>query len=159
MNILFPSHAGSAYEMGYAHGELMSERAQGMVNDVWNYLEEQVVGSESPVPLFLRYVKFRSTMKRVRLNLDSLVFLCLQMTSSKKNLLTVSVGSLKIESRILPKSSAERVADLLPTKRCLRLKIIHESYVSMTFNYLVLCIANCRKRLSMGLCQYSRSGS
>ena len=28
----------------------MSERAQGMVNDVWNYLEEQVVGSESPVP-------------------------------------------------------------------------------------------------------------
>ena len=98
-------------------------------------------------------------MKRVRLNLDSLLFLCLQMTSSKKNLLAVSVGSLKIESRILPKSSAERVADLLPTKRCLRLKIIHQSYVSMTFNYLVLCIANCRKRLSMGLCQYSRSGS
>ena len=43
------SHAGSAYEMGYAHGELMSERAQGMVNDVWNYLEEEVVRSESPV--------------------------------------------------------------------------------------------------------------
>ena len=42
------SHVGSAYEMGYAHGELMSERAQGMVNDVWNYLEEEVVRSESP---------------------------------------------------------------------------------------------------------------
>ena len=38
------SHAGSPYDMGYAHGELMKERATGLINDVWNYLEEQVVG-------------------------------------------------------------------------------------------------------------------
>ena len=31
--------------MGYAHGELMNQGAHGLVNDVWTYLEEQVVGS------------------------------------------------------------------------------------------------------------------
>ena len=29
--------------MGYAHGELMQENAKNMMNDVWNYLEDQVV--------------------------------------------------------------------------------------------------------------------
>ena len=29
--------------MGYAHGELMQEKAKSMMNDVWNYLEDQVV--------------------------------------------------------------------------------------------------------------------
>lgn len=37
--------AGTPYQMGYAHGELMTEKAQGMINDVWNYLEEQVVSN------------------------------------------------------------------------------------------------------------------
>ena len=41
---LFYTLAGSPYNMGYAHGELMKERATGLINDVWNYLEEQVVG-------------------------------------------------------------------------------------------------------------------
>ena len=34
---------GSPYEMGYAHGQLMQERAKSMMDDVWNYLEDQVV--------------------------------------------------------------------------------------------------------------------
>ena len=34
---------GTPYQMGYAHGELMTEKAQGMISDVWTYLEEQVV--------------------------------------------------------------------------------------------------------------------
>ena len=34
---------GSPYEMGYAHGQLMQERAKSMMNDVWSYLEDQVV--------------------------------------------------------------------------------------------------------------------
>ena len=29
--------------MGYAHGVLMKEKAQSMMNDVWKYLEDQVV--------------------------------------------------------------------------------------------------------------------
>jgi hypothetical protein len=29
--------------MGYAHGQLMQERAKSMMNDVWSYLEDQVV--------------------------------------------------------------------------------------------------------------------
>ena len=35
---------GSAYEMGYAHGQLMHDKAIGFVVGVWKYLEEQVVG-------------------------------------------------------------------------------------------------------------------
>jgi exportin-7 len=34
---------GSPYEMGYAHGELMTSQAHSFMNDVWSYLEEQVV--------------------------------------------------------------------------------------------------------------------
>ena len=34
---------GTPYEMGYAHGQLMQERAKSMMNDVWSYLEDQVV--------------------------------------------------------------------------------------------------------------------
>ena len=34
---------GSPYELGYAHGQLMQEKANNMINDVWNYLEDQVV--------------------------------------------------------------------------------------------------------------------
>lgn len=30
--------------MGYAHGALMKEKAKGLINDVWSYMEEQVVG-------------------------------------------------------------------------------------------------------------------
>ena len=33
--------------MGYAHGELMTEKAQGLMNSVWAYLEEQVVSIHS----------------------------------------------------------------------------------------------------------------
>jgi hypothetical protein len=33
---------GSPYEMGYAHGELMTSQAHSFMNDVWSYLEEQV---------------------------------------------------------------------------------------------------------------------
>lgn len=33
---------GSAYEMGYAHGQLMHDKASGFVVGVWKYLEEQV---------------------------------------------------------------------------------------------------------------------
>lgn len=29
--------------MGYAHGELMQEKAKSMMDDVWSYLENQVV--------------------------------------------------------------------------------------------------------------------
>ncbi len=36
---------GSPYEMGYAHGQLMQERAKSMMNDVWSYLKDQVVGT------------------------------------------------------------------------------------------------------------------
>ncbi len=35
--------AGSPYEMGYAHGQLMKERAESMLNNVWQYLEQQIV--------------------------------------------------------------------------------------------------------------------
>ncbi len=31
--------------MGYAHGELLKEKAKNMMDDVWKYLEEQVVSS------------------------------------------------------------------------------------------------------------------
>ena len=34
---------GTPYEMGYAHGELMKEKANSMMNAVWEYLEDQVV--------------------------------------------------------------------------------------------------------------------
>jgi len=33
---------GDPYSMGYAHGSLMKDRTQGLMNSVWNYLEEQV---------------------------------------------------------------------------------------------------------------------
>jgi hypothetical protein len=33
---------GSPYEMGYAHGSLLKERAQDMLNSVWSYFELQV---------------------------------------------------------------------------------------------------------------------
>lgn len=33
---------GSPYEMGYAHGTLMTKEATGLVNGVWSYLEAQV---------------------------------------------------------------------------------------------------------------------
>ena len=42
---LVPFLSGTPYEMGYAHGELMTEKAQGLMNDVWAYLEEQVVST------------------------------------------------------------------------------------------------------------------
>ncbi len=29
--------------MGFAHGELLKEKAKNMMDDVWKYLEEQVV--------------------------------------------------------------------------------------------------------------------
>lgn len=29
--------------MGYAHGQLMKEKAQGLVSDVWAYMVQQVV--------------------------------------------------------------------------------------------------------------------
>ncbi len=35
--------AGSPHEMGYAQGELLKEKVNDMMNDVWKYLEEQVV--------------------------------------------------------------------------------------------------------------------
>jgi len=31
--------------MGYAHGALMKDKAQEMLNGVWSYLELQVVGN------------------------------------------------------------------------------------------------------------------
>ena len=34
---------GSPYEMGLAQGQLMTQNVQGLIDDVWNYLEEQVV--------------------------------------------------------------------------------------------------------------------
>lgn len=37
------SVSGTPYDMGYAHGVLMKEKAQSMMNDVWKYLEDQVV--------------------------------------------------------------------------------------------------------------------
>ncbi len=33
--------------MGYAHGELLTEKAQSMLNSVWEYLEQQIVSSHS----------------------------------------------------------------------------------------------------------------
>ena len=38
------STSGTPYEMGYAQGELMTERAQEMISDTWSYIEEKVVG-------------------------------------------------------------------------------------------------------------------
>ena len=35
---------GTPYEMGYAHGELMKDIASKFIDDVWKYLEEEVVG-------------------------------------------------------------------------------------------------------------------
>ena len=29
--------------MGYAHGELLTEKAHNMLNSVWEYLEQQIV--------------------------------------------------------------------------------------------------------------------
>ena len=40
---------GTPYEMGYAHGSLMKEKAKGLINDVWAYMELQVVGFIVPV--------------------------------------------------------------------------------------------------------------
>jgi len=33
---------GSPYQMGYAHGLLMKDKCQDLINSVWTYLEEQV---------------------------------------------------------------------------------------------------------------------
>ncbi|KAL5471501.1 hypothetical protein EMCRGX_G029624 [Ephydatia muelleri] len=33
---------GTPYQMGYAQGQLLSTEAQGLINDVWTYMEEQV---------------------------------------------------------------------------------------------------------------------
>ena len=35
--------AGTPYDMGYAHGSLLKERTQDMLNSVWSYFELQVV--------------------------------------------------------------------------------------------------------------------
>ena len=37
------TYIGTPYDMGYAQGELMRDKAQQMINAVWMYLEEQVV--------------------------------------------------------------------------------------------------------------------
>lgn len=42
-----PPCAGTPYEMGYAHGELMGAEARGLIDGVWSYLEEQVVSQEA----------------------------------------------------------------------------------------------------------------
>ena len=34
---------GTSYDMGYAHGELMREQAKAFMDDVWLYIEVQVV--------------------------------------------------------------------------------------------------------------------
>jgi isopenicillin-N N-acyltransferase-like protein len=34
---------GTPYEMGYAHGLLVTERMIGLINTFWTYMEEQVV--------------------------------------------------------------------------------------------------------------------
>ena len=34
---------GTPYEMGNAHGSLMMNEARGLINDVWSYMESQVV--------------------------------------------------------------------------------------------------------------------
>ena len=38
-------YSGTPYEMGYAHGQLMADRAASFMDSVWEYLEEQVVGA------------------------------------------------------------------------------------------------------------------
>ena len=45
---IFP-HTGSPYEMGYAHGSLMKDKVKGLMNDVWAYMELQVVSSNTVV--------------------------------------------------------------------------------------------------------------
>ena len=39
--------AGTPYEMGHAHGELLKEKTNSMMDAVWKYLEEQVVSDAS----------------------------------------------------------------------------------------------------------------
>lgn len=35
---------GSAYEMGFAHGQLVTSEVRAMVNETWAYMESQVTG-------------------------------------------------------------------------------------------------------------------
>ena len=44
----YVSCVGSPYEMGYAHGELMKDKATQFMNDVWTYFEQQVVKINMP---------------------------------------------------------------------------------------------------------------
>ena len=36
-------NTGTPYEMGYAHGQLMKEKAQHLFDDVWAYMEQEIV--------------------------------------------------------------------------------------------------------------------
>ena len=58
---------GSPYEMGYAHGQLMQERAKSMMNDVWSYLEDQVVC----IILLFRLLRKGSIMLKIVLNTNN----------------------------------------------------------------------------------------
>lgn len=42
--------------MGFAHGQLMQEKAKNMMNDVWSYLEAQVVRVRVCVHLIMSVV-------------------------------------------------------------------------------------------------------
>lgn len=44
--------------MGFAHGELMKQKALNMMNDVWAYLEEQVVSITSDLIKIQLYLFF-----------------------------------------------------------------------------------------------------
>lgn len=44
---------GTPYDMGKAHGQLLDKRTNAMINSVWKYLEEQVIGAiNSTVHIF-----------------------------------------------------------------------------------------------------------
>ena len=45
-NTVICIYVGTPYEMGFAHGTLLTEEATDLLNSVWKYLEDQVVRKE-----------------------------------------------------------------------------------------------------------------
>lgn len=61
--------------MGYAHGELQKEKAVNMMDDVWKYLEEQVVSSSAcTVQTATRFSEIHGIfLGRLKLSMEQLV--------------------------------------------------------------------------------------
>lgn len=64
---------GSPYEMGFAHGVLLKDRASDMLHEVWNYFELQVVNFHGAC-MVAQYIISPECCYRSKLSMEQLTF-------------------------------------------------------------------------------------